>query len=318
MTNAAVRMTSGAFCGRRAAHRPESEAVDLGVDACIDMATLKRYRQRFDEKHPGHPCVGFDANHFLEHWALAVSANGKPRPTRAALLLFGTGAALRTIMPRPLVDCRWADYPWDAPAPERRWLDRLVCEENLWDVLGAMLADRYAQNAGKPFCDRDWGPWSGSDRPEDFISFREAAINLLMHQDFEETTRAGTIAFHPDRVVFENPGLSRAPTRQNLLEPGAKDVRNPHDRLRVPPRRSERAGRHRHRRDLQRLAEARQGAPRDRQRRVHPTASACRCWPKDLMSERQLSVPGFAGRAACGRRGERPGNPMWAASGLPT
>ncbi len=64
------------------------------------------------------------------------------------------------------------------------------------------------------------------DRPEDFISFREAAINLLIHQDFEETTRAATIAFHPDRVVFENPGCARA-AKADLLEPGAKDVRNP-------------------------------------------------------------------------------------------
>ncbi|MGH3409520.1 MAG: ATP-binding protein, partial [Streptosporangiaceae bacterium] len=82
--------------------------------------------------------------------ALAAAGDGGLRPTRAAILLFGTGAALRTMMPRPLVDCRWADYAWDAPAPERRWLDRLVCEENLW-TCWEQLADRYAQNATKPF-----------------------------------------------------------------------------------------------------------------------------------------------------------------------
>jgi ATP-dependent DNA helicase RecG len=210
----------------RAAGGPsyESETVDLDLEASIDAATLGRYRQRFRMQHPDHLCNEFDPAHFLEHWALAATSDGRLRPTRAAILLFGTGAALRTMMPRPLVDCRWADYAWDAPAPERRWLDRLVCEENLW-TCWELLADRYTQNAIKPFA-IEMRTMERQERPEDFISFREAAINLLMHQDFEETTRPGTIAFHPDRVVFENPGTARA-NKADLLEPGAKDVRNP-------------------------------------------------------------------------------------------
>jgi ATP-dependent DNA helicase RecG len=210
----------------RAAGGPsyESEAVDLDLGASVDTATLSRYRQRFQAQYPGHPCNEFDNAHFLEHWALAVAGDGKLRPTRAAILLFGAGAALRTMMPRPLVDCRWADYAWDAPAPEQRWLDRLVCEENLW-TCWEQLADRYAQNATRPFA-IEMRTMERQERPEDFISFREAAINLLMHQDFEETTRPATIAFHSDRVVFENPGTSRA-SKADLLEPGAKDVRNP-------------------------------------------------------------------------------------------
>lgn len=210
----------------RAAGGPsfESETVDLDLGASVDTSTLGRYRQRFQAQHPGHACNEFDNDHFLENWALAAVVDGKLRPTRAAILLFGTGAALRTMMPRPLVDCRWADYAWDAPAPERRWLDRLVCEENLW-TCWEQLADRYAQNAIKPFA-IEMRTMERQERPEDFISFREAAINLLIHQDFEETTRPGTIAFHPDRVVFENPGTARV-NKADLLEPGAKDVRNP-------------------------------------------------------------------------------------------
>ena len=155
---------------------------------------------------------------------MAVACGGKLLPTRAAILLFGTGVALRTMMPRPLVDCRWADYAWDAPASERRWLDRLVCEENLWTTW-EQLVERYARNATKPFA-IEMRTMERQERPEDFISFREAAINLMMHQDFEETTRSATIAFHPDRVVFENPGAARA-RKADLLEPGAKELRNP-------------------------------------------------------------------------------------------
>lgn len=210
----------------RAAGGPsyESETVDLDLERCIDAGTLARYRQRFDARSPGHACTGYDTAHFLEYWALVAARDGKLLPTRAAILLFGTGPALRTIMPRPLVDCQWAPHPWDAPAPEQRWIDRLLCEDNLW-CCWEQLAERYAQNAAKPFA-LQVGTMERQERPEDFVSFREAAINLLMHQDFEETTRSATIAFHPDRVVFENPGTARA-SKSALLEPGAKDVRNP-------------------------------------------------------------------------------------------
>ena len=210
----------------RAAGGPsyESETVDLDLENCIDEGTLARYRQRFDARTPGHACNGYDTAHFLEHWALAMAGNGRLLPTRAAILLFGTGPALRTIMPRPLVDCQWATHPWDAPAPDQRWIDRLLCEDNLW-CCWEQLAERYAQNAAKPFA-LQVGTMERQERPEDFVSFREAAINLLMHQDFEETARSATIAFHPDRVVFENPGTARA-SKSALLEPGAKDVRNP-------------------------------------------------------------------------------------------
>ncbi|MFO1153060.1 MAG: putative DNA binding domain-containing protein [Rhodospirillales bacterium] len=202
----------------------ESETVDLDIENCIDADTLSRYRRRFEVRDHGNRCNAFDAAHFLEHWALAAQSTGTLRPTRAAILLFGTGVALRTIVPRPVVDCRWAVHAWDAPAPEQRWADRLICEENLW-TCWEQLADRYVQNAAKPFA-LDVATMERQERPEHFVSFREAAINLLMHQDFEETTRAATICFHPDRVVFENPGTARA-TKSALLEPGAKDVRNP-------------------------------------------------------------------------------------------
>ncbi|MCM8626699.1 MAG: putative DNA binding domain-containing protein [Defluviicoccus sp.] len=202
----------------------ESESIDLDIESCIDGETLARYRRRFEARDQGNRCNDFDAAHFLEHWALAVQAGGTLRPTRAAILLFGTGAALRAMLPRPVVDCRWAVHAWDAPAPDQRWVDRLVCEDNLW-TCWEQLADRYVQNAAKPFA-LEVATMERQERPEDFVSFREAAINLLMHQDFEEGTRSAMISFHPDRVVFENPGTARASTSA-LLEPGEKDVRNP-------------------------------------------------------------------------------------------
>ena len=127
-------------------------------------------------------------------------------------------------MPRPLVDCRWADYPGMHPRPNgvgstgssaRRTSGRAG---NNWPI--AM-----PRTPIKPFA-IEMRTMERQERPEDFISFREAAINLLMHQDFEETTRPGTIAFHPDRVVFENPALL-GPTRRICLSPAPKMCATP-------------------------------------------------------------------------------------------
>ena len=58
------------------------------------------------------------------------------------------------------------------------------------------------------------------------MSFREAAINLLTHQDFQEQGKKATISFFSDRVVFKNPG-SAFEDRELLLRSGDKEVRNP-------------------------------------------------------------------------------------------
>jgi len=64
------------------------------------------------------------------------------------------------------------------------------------------------------------------DDPPDYISFREAAINLLIHQDYGDHTRKPVIKIFADRTVFWNPGDSIA-TVDQLLEPTEKEVRNP-------------------------------------------------------------------------------------------
>jgi len=65
-----------------------------------------------------------------------------------------------------------------------------------------------------------------SERPEDYVSFREATVNLLTHQDFEEASNKATVGFYSDRVVFKNPGHAFE-DGEALLKPGDKQVRNP-------------------------------------------------------------------------------------------
>ena len=64
------------------------------------------------------------------------------------------------------------------------------------------------------------------DDPPDYISFREAAINLLIHQDFGEQTRWPTIRFFRDQSELFNPGDAFS-SREQLIDPGEKPVRNP-------------------------------------------------------------------------------------------
>ena len=58
------------------------------------------------------------------------------------------------------------------------------------------------------------------------MAFREAAINLLIHQDYGDHGRKASIKLFAERTVFWNPGDAFA-TEAELLDPTEKEVRNP-------------------------------------------------------------------------------------------
>ena len=69
-------------------------------------------------------------------------------------------------------------------------------------------------------------PLPRDDDPPDYVSFREAAINLLIHQDYRDHGRKASIRFFRDQTRFWNPGDALA-TTDELLDPTEKEVRNP-------------------------------------------------------------------------------------------
>jgi ATP-dependent DNA helicase RecG len=109
---------------------------------------------------------------------------------------------------------------------EVRWADRMtpVPEENLLKTWQALVGF-YTRHADHPFA-IDPGSLRRADDPPDYISFREATINLLIHQDFGDQTRSPTIRFFRDQSEFFNPGDAFA-SREQLIDPGEKSVRNP-------------------------------------------------------------------------------------------
>ena len=203
--------------------RHDGETVDLDPARCFDGESLRWYRKLFEERNPDHD-DSLSHLEFLQHWGLVVETGKRPLPTRAAVLLFGADPTFRQILPRPVVDWQWSRGDWSEDLPEERWADRLVIEANLVKAWRA-LVDRYMQRAEKPFS-VDPETLRRADRPPDYVAFREAAINLLIHQDYADHTRKPVIRFFDDRTLLWNPGDAFA-SAEELMEPGEREVRNP-------------------------------------------------------------------------------------------
>ena len=203
--------------------RYDGEFLDLDPEHCFDDASVRWYRKLFEDRNPDQDAT-LSHLEFLHHWGFVIETGGRLRPTRAAILLFGAAPAFRQSLPRPVVDWQWSRGGWSEGWTDERWADRLVIEANLVESWKT-LVDRYMQRAEKPFS-VDPETLQREDRPPDYIAFREAAINLLMHQDYADHTRKPTMRSYDDRTMFWNPGDGFVSTDE-LFEPGEREVRNP-------------------------------------------------------------------------------------------
>ena len=212
------------FLRDAAADRYDGELlVEMDAEEFFDPESVRWYRRVFDERNPGRRQALSDVE-FLNEWGFVVEHGDRLVPTRAAVLVFGRARHVRRILPRPVVDCQFIDAPFGSWSPDRRWNDRIVVEENLIQAW-LMLSERYVRHAEHPF-GVDAATLRRDDDPPDYISFREAAINLVIHQDYGDHGRKASIRFFRDRTVFWNPGDAFA-TTDELLDPTEKEVRNP-------------------------------------------------------------------------------------------
>jgi ATP-dependent DNA helicase RecG len=198
---------------------------DFNVENCFDPTTVRWYRQRHSERNAGRYDQLSDTE-FLHQMACVAEKKNQLIPTRAGILVFGTDAAFRQILKRPIVDFQvYREHKADYSA-EVRWSDRMtpVPEENLLKTWQSMVSF-YTKHTEHPFA-IDPGSMRRADDPPDYISFRESAINLLIHQDFGDQTRSPTIRFFRDQSEFFNPGDAFV-SREQLIDPGEKAVRNP-------------------------------------------------------------------------------------------
>lgn len=195
----------------------------LDAEEFFDPASVRWYRRAFDERNPGRDQTLSDLE-FLDELAFVVEHGDRLVPTRAAVLVFGRSRHVRRILPRMVVDFQMIGSAFDSWSSDQRWSDRIVVEENLIQAW-LRLSERYMNHAERPFS-VNATTLRRDDDPPDYISFREATINLLLHQDYGDHGRWASIRLFRDRTVFSNPGDAFAATDE-LLDPTAKEVRNP-------------------------------------------------------------------------------------------
>ncbi|WP_410509322.1 putative DNA binding domain-containing protein [Methanosarcina hadiensis] len=212
------------FLRDAAVHRYDSETIyEMSADRCFDQETVSWYQSQFSRRNPERDEIS-DPIEFLLNWNYVVEKNNQRFPTRAGVLLFGKARYVRQLLPRPVLDYQRIDTTFELWSPEERWHDRYVFEENIFQTWRGLVA-RYMRIAEHPFS-LDPDTFRRIDDPPDYIAFREAAINLLVHQDYGDHGRKASIKLFTDRTIFWNPGDAFA-TDAELLDPTEKELRNP-------------------------------------------------------------------------------------------
>jgi len=212
------------FLRDAALQRYDNEPVpEIAVDRCFDEETIRWYQDQFFRRNPEQEEIS-DPIEFLLNWNYVVEQNHRMLPTRAGVLLFGKARYVRQLLPRPVLDYQRIDTTFELWSPEERWHDRYIFEENIFQTWRGLVV-RYMRIAEHPFS-LDPDTLRRNDDPPDYVAFREAAINLLVHQDYGDHGRKASIKLFTDRTIFWNPGDAFS-TEAELLDPTEKEVRNP-------------------------------------------------------------------------------------------
>lgn len=212
------------FLRDASAERYDGETVNLDPEKCFDVQAIEWYRAVFSNRNPPHETQILSNLEFLQHWGLIIEQDKRLRPTRASIILFGTTSALLQILPRPIVDCQWHNTAADDAMFDERWSDRFLSETNLVHTWRELLSF-YQRHTATPFS-IEADTLQRTSQPPDYIAFREATINLLMHQDYGDHSRKAGIDFFRDKTIFLNPG-NAFDYSEKLLESGEREVRNP-------------------------------------------------------------------------------------------
>jgi predicted HTH transcriptional regulator len=205
--------------------RYDGRALDFDLSKCFALEDIAWYRGQYENKPGNRSYSGIDDNEFLFQLGLIREEGRIRKPTTASILLFGADAYLRGFLPRPVVDCQRYGSPFGDYVTGARWSDRMVLDFNLIKAWKSLL-DWYQKIATTPF-QIDPMTMQRTDMPPDYIVYRETVINLLIHQDYSDHGRKPEVRHFTDQTRFWNPGDAFA-VEEDLIEPGEKEVRNPH------------------------------------------------------------------------------------------
>jgi len=203
--------------------RYDAEPLAIELTRCFDSTSVRWYRDLFSKSNAGRDDAD-DESTFLRKRGFVMEQDGHLMPTRAGLLVLGAAEVLPQVLPRMVVDLQLYRHAAAEYSPVTRWADRVTVEGNLVQAWSTIV-DFYFRHSERPFS-IDAQTLRRSDDPPDYVSFREAAINLLIHQDFSDHGRVPVIRIYRDGTEFFNPG-DAFESREKLLDPGDKQMRNP-------------------------------------------------------------------------------------------
>jgi len=199
----------------------DERLIDLDAETFFDVNTVKWYRNIY-ERHHGERFSELYHLEFLDQLALVREQGDQLKPTLAAVLMFGNETTLSQLLPRFTLDAFWHHVKMD-DVSDQRWDDRRSYECNLFNTW-RQLSERFMYFAEQPFQIDETNLQRKNETP-DYIGFREAAVNELVHQDYTDTQRIATIHFYRDASVYFNPGDSLIDIGQ--LGKGGSAARNP-------------------------------------------------------------------------------------------
>ena len=201
------------------------QLLELDVESCFNANTIKWYRNVFESRH-NQKYYELSNLEFLDELGLIREEGDELRPTKAAILMFGTEKSVNHILARNVVDAFWYSSNYEDSSDATRWQDRRPAEHESLNLFEAwrVLSDRYMYWAEQPF-DIDESNLHRNNETPDYIGFREATVNLLVHQDFADHARVPKIEFYKDISKYWNPGDSLI--EQDQIASGQSKSRNP-------------------------------------------------------------------------------------------
>ena len=203
--------------------RYDGSTLGYDITKCFSLKDVAWYRRQYEGKAGNRSYAELNDEDFLFQFGLIKNTSKGRQPTVASILLFGEDGYLRGLIPRSLIDCQRYLYK-SGSVGEGRWHDRAVCDYNLVQTWRSIM-EWYYRFAEVPF-EVDPKTMQRKDQPVDYVAFREAIVNMLIHQDYSDHSREPIIQHYSNLTRFWNPGDAFASVA-DLLEPGEKETRNP-------------------------------------------------------------------------------------------
>ena len=188
----------------------------------IDIPTLERFRQMFQNLHPEHQWNSSEHKEFLSNFGgyKKDRKTGKEGLTMAGLLMFGKGLPVRERFDNLRMD--YIDK--SNLIGDQRYSDRLTYdgtwENNLFNFIRIVIP-KLTRDLPHPFS------MNGVVRKDDTLqakAVREAVTNMVIHADFM-VNGVLKVEKYDDCFVLTNPGLLKLPIEQ-IYKGGESKARN--------------------------------------------------------------------------------------------